>query len=104
MKTLDDVKTAAAAGHSVYWRNEGYQVKMDGLGRTFITSVVSHSQFPLSQDHDPEDFFLVPPTPEDPWSETAGLFCIDDWKAEVAADETRLGWLDWVDARMELEA
>ena len=26
-----------------------------------------------------------------------------DWKAEVAADETRLGYWDWIEAQHELE-
>jgi hypothetical protein len=105
MKTLDDVKTAAAAGHKVYWKSEAYQVVQDSLGRSFVKSKAFEYWHPLTDSYRPEDFFLLPPTlPEDLLAETCGLFCIDDWKAEVAADETRLGWFDWLDARMKLEA
>jgi len=28
---------------------------------------------------------------------------VEDWKAEVAANETRLGYWDWIESKHELE-
>lgn len=35
------------------------------------------------------------------WDEQPG-HPVSDWQAECAADETRLGYLDWVDARIDM--
>jgi hypothetical protein len=32
------------------------------------------------------------------------VYPVDDWKAEVADDDTRLGYRDWVEARSEMLA
>jgi len=42
-------------------------------------------------------------TRRDHW-ENDPHYPVDDWKAEVANDDTRLGYLDWVEARSELLA
>ncbi|CAM5611903.1 hypothetical protein ACFSUK_04495 [Sphingobium scionense] len=42
-------------------------------------------------------------TRRDHWDEDSG-YPVKDWKAEVANDDTRLGYRDWVDARSEMLA
>ncbi|PZU06053.1 hypothetical protein [Sphingomonas sp.] len=37
----------------------------------------------------------------DPWGDDPA-YPVDDWKIEVANDDTRLGYLDWVEARRSL--
>lgn len=38
----------------------------------------------------------------DPWGEDAE-YPVDDWKYEVANDDTRRGYWDWVDSQREAE-
>lgn len=40
------------------------------------------------------------PVPLAPWADDDD-HPVSDWKAEVAADETRLGYQDWVEHRLE---
>lgn len=42
-------------------------------------------------------------TGRDPWADD-WAHPVDDWKTEVANDDTRLGYLDWIDARIENDA
>lgn len=41
-------------------------------------------------------------TPVGHWG-THAKYTLEDWKLEVANDDTRLGYWDWVEAREELE-
>lgn len=127
-KSIDDIKTAVAAGKVVCWRNISYQVVQDG--NAWFVQCDGH-RVPLSNGYKPEDFFIrhmcerceensVPEPGETCWQcdmdladkslDAAAIYreghmCypVDDWIAEVQARETQLGYQDWLGSQIELE-
>jgi ribosomal protein L37E len=57
--TIDEVKTAVAAGHRVCWRSNSYYVIQDSKGQTFVQC--DGYNVPLSKGYKPGDFFVMCP-------------------------------------------
>lgn len=56
-KTLDEIKTAVAAGKHVCWRSTSYSVIQDSKGQTFV-QYQGNGHCVFLKDHAPRDFFI----------------------------------------------
>lgn len=63
--TLDEIKSAVVAGHTVHWANTGYRVHKDRLGQYLITYVPNGSSIELTDrsgqrlNGDEAEFFIA---------------------------------------------
>jgi len=59
--TLEEVRDAAKAGEPVYWRNSGYRVEVDGIGRVLVVFWATHNCTVLTDDYTVSEFYIESP-------------------------------------------
>ncbi len=89
-------QTLSEAPIGFEWSYSCSRPRADGIDGGWCAIFVDRIEFGATRERLART--LRPATHRDPWIEEPA-HPLSDWRSEVANDDTRLGYLDWVDAR-----